>query len=108
MDETRARSKMTISEQALFLLDIDSSLSKRRKVENFTDLDTLVNDSLESKPTDTSQPAQEDDSKPFSVASRLSRSNYDTHAKSEALMEALKQIRASHASKPRSTIIRRA
>lgn len=97
---------MTISEQALFLLDIDPSLANRRKLENFFDLDGIVNASFDSNSSAPAITIEETDPKPFSVASRLSRSNYENQAKSEALMEALKQIRAGNASKPRSTIIR--
>lgn len=99
---------MTISEQALFLLDIAPSHLKRKKMETFVDLDGVVNNSFEANspveaPVASTTPEH---TNPFSVASRLQRTNYESHAKSEALMEALKQIRASHASKPRSTIIR--
>lgn len=98
---------MTISEQALFLLDIAPSHLKRKKMETFVDLDGVVNDSFLTSAIEVAEsPAAPEHTNPFSVASRLQRTNYESHAKSEALMEALKQIRASHATKPRSTIIR--
>lgn len=97
---------MTISEQALFLLDIPPASSKRKKMESFFDMDSVVSASFGIEMQAPQQTQEDPVSNPFSVASRLNRSNHESHLKSEALMEALKKIRASHVSRPRSSIIR--
>lgn len=95
---------MTITEQALCLLDILPSIKSRRLLENFLDMDRTVIASLEQA---SIEPIPDTTvNMPYSVASRLNRSNYEDQAKSEALMKALKQIRATHANKPKSNIIR--
>ena len=92
---------MSLSEQALFLLDIQPSIRSRKNPENFSSLDQTIVDSFPGTPA----PAEEErrvvtETNPFSVASRMSRSNYEDQARAEALTQALRKIRASHASKP--------
>jgi hypothetical protein len=90
---------MSIAEQALILLDILPSKIKRSRVENFFNLDLVINASfsgaaarleLEEKPVDSL----------YTVASRMGRTNYEEHAKAEALLHALRQMRAKNATKP--------
>lgn len=91
---------MSIAEQALVLLDIFPSISKRNKLENFFNLDSVINASFPWAAVS----GQEIDEKPsenlYTVASRMGRSNYEEHAKAEALLHALRQMRAKNASRP--------
>ena len=90
---------MSLAEQALFLLDILPNIQNRNKLENFSSLDQTIVASLPGTitPAETGKPVAE--ANPFSVASRMSRSNYEDQARAEALTQALRQIRASNASK---------
>ncbi|RZA08644.1 MAG: hypothetical protein EOP11_04280 [Proteobacteria bacterium] len=118
---------MSISEQALFLLDIQPSISARKSLENFGNLDPEINESIspaEARPE--SQAAAASDGKedagttpaldpssilasvqtPFAVAARMGRPDYEEKAKAEALHQALRQMRAKHASKSSPRVIR--
>lgn len=90
---------MSLAEQALFLLDIPPSAHNRTKLENFPCLEQTIEASLPG----TQEPAESLESpaeaNPFFVASRMSRANYEDQARAEALTQALRQIRASNASK---------
>jgi hypothetical protein len=90
---------MSLAEQALFLLDILPSIRGRSNPENFTNLDQTIVASLPGTPEPAAVPPAVAEANPFSVASRMSRSNYDDQARAEALTQALRQIRASHAAK---------
>ncbi len=96
---------MSIAEHALHLLDFTPNIAIRKKIENFLDLEQLVSASFgAAEPQrEETQPAP---ATAYSVAARLSRSNYEDQARAEALMSALRQIRVSHAQSPR--VIRRA
>lgn len=99
---------MSLAEQALFLLDIPPSIQNRRSLENFTCLEQTIGASFpgtseaaesgEAPPADTAA-----EPNPFFLASRMSRANYEDQARAEALTQALRQIRASNASKSRGT-----
>jgi len=91
---------MSLAEQALFLLDILPNIQHRNNLDNFSSLDQTIVASLPGTAatvTEAGKPVAE--SNPFSVASRMSRSNYEDQARAEALTQALRQIRASNASK---------
>jgi hypothetical protein len=90
---------MSLAEQALSLLDILPSIESRNKLENFSSLDQTIVASFPgtSSHSEVAKPTPE--ANPFSVASRMSRSNYEDQARAEALTQALRQIRASNASK---------
>lgn len=96
---------MSIAEHALHLLDFSPNTERRKKIENFLDLEQLVSASFGAAlPERDQEPAPA--ASAYSVAARLSRSNYEDQARAEALMSALRQIRVSHAQSPR--VIRRA
>lgn len=92
---------MSLAEQALFLLDILPSIQSRNRLENFSDLEQTIVASLPGTeiPVETVAVAAIVEPNPFHVASRMSRSNYEDQARAEALTQALRQIRASNASK---------
>jgi hypothetical protein len=99
---------MSISEHALHLLDHTPNFERRKKIENFLDLDQLVSSSFGLTVSETPPTVTQDSNQTgaYSVAARLNRSNYEDQARAEALMSALRQIRVSHAQSPR--VIRRA
>jgi hypothetical protein len=88
---------MSLAEQALFLLDIQPNIRNRKNPENFSSLEHTIVASLPGTQEQIreSQPIKE--TNPFSVASRMNRANYEDQARAEALTQALRQIRASHA-----------
>jgi hypothetical protein len=96
---------MSIAEQALSLPDIFPSIRNRSNLENFTSLDGVIVASFsppgplpvisESAPVSTENL--------YAVASRMGRANYDEQAKAEALLNALKQMRAKNAGRPNQT-----
>lgn len=92
---------MSIADQALFLLDIPPSSAKRKKLENFSDLDSIVRASLRAElGENTPAPVKTEIAPPtYSVASRMNRANYEDQARAEALMSALQKLRASHQSR---------
>ena len=90
---------MSLAEQALFLLDILPSIQSRNRLEHFSSLDQTIVESLPGTQVAVEAVKTISESNPFSVASRMSRSNYEDQARAEALTEALRQIRASNASK---------
>lgn len=92
---------MSLAEQALYLLDILPSIRNRKSLENFTSLDQTIRASLPDAPAIPAEPrpAAATEANPFFVASRMNRSNYEDQARAEALTQALRQIRASHAAK---------
>lgn len=82
----------SISEQALYLLDLLSPRQRKMKsVELFAHLNPLILSSF-AEP-ERKEPAKAQVQNTYSVASRLNRSNYEDHAKAEALLAALKQLR---------------
>jgi hypothetical protein len=99
---------MSIAEQALFLLDILPSIAYRKKPENFDSLDPVINASFRGDPEPAAESA-ENTANLYTVASRMGRSNYDEHAKAEALLHALRQMRAKNAKRPAnaSRVLRR-
>jgi hypothetical protein len=90
---------MSLAEQALHLLDIDPSIRSRQNPENFTSLDQTIVASLPGTeaPEERAAAAPAQPS-PFSLASRMNRSNHEDQLRAEALTQALRQIRASNAS----------
>ncbi len=97
---------MNIAEQALFLLDTFPSAQNRKKLENFWNLDQTISASFPGalEPEVTAAVAPEN---PYSVASRMNRSNYEDQARAEALTNALRQLRAGYVTKTNSRVIRR-
>lgn len=93
---------MSIADQALFLLDIPPSADRRKKLENFFDLEPTIGASLRAmmpEPVAATAPAAEATPASYAVASRMSRANYEDQARAEALMSALQKLRASHQSR---------
>ena len=88
---------MSLAEQALFLLDIQPNIRNRKNPENFSSLEQTIDSSLPGTAVTLSEATTIGEASPFSVASRMSRSNYEDQARAEALTQALRQIRASHA-----------
>ena len=89
---------MSIADQALFLLDIPPSIDRRKKPENFSDLEPTVRASLKTVMGESEPAPAQAEAPPasYSVASRMNRANYEDQAKAEALMNALQKLRASH------------
>lgn len=99
---------MSIAEQALSLLDILPSIESRKSLENFSNLDHTIDASFPGASALAEGRGESTEENPFSVASRMSRSNYEDQARAEALTQALRQIRARHAAKPaNSRVLRR-
>lgn len=98
---------MSIADTASLLLDILPSIQSRKKLENFSSLDQTIDASFPwaQLPPENSRIKTEEN--PFSVASRMNRSNYEDQARAEALTQALRQIRAKHAAKPSASRITR-
>lgn len=98
---------MSITDQALFLLDLQPSIQRRKSLENFWSLDPEISDSI-APPAETKeeQSILESVQTPFAVAARMGRPNYEEQAKAEALYNALRQMRAKHAAKPSHRVIR--
>ncbi len=94
---------MCLAEQALSLLDILPSIRSRKNLENFSNLDQTIVASLPGTQNLVEPGNTIAEANPFSVASRMSRSNYEDQARAEALTRALRQIRASHASRSSHT-----
>jgi len=94
MDNVRTKIP-SISEQALFLLDDFHSYQSRKKIDFFSSIDQCVIDSFSTPNTKekNSSLASSNNTTPFVVAARLSRTNYDEQAKSEALLHALQKLR---------------
>jgi|GEM_PF-6264147 len=90
---------MSLAEQSLFLLDILPSIQSRNRLENFSSLDQTIVASLPGTTAPAEAAVTVAEANPFSVASRMSRSNYEDQARAEALTQALRKIRASNASK---------
>lgn len=117
---------MSISEQALFLLDIQPSKAKRQCLDNFSSLDPEIFLSIcppeagsgigaiegASLGEEAAAPAENPASilasvqTPFAVAARMGRPDYEEKAKAEALHQALRQMRAKHATKRSPRVIR--
>lgn len=96
MGEPGVEKSMSISEQALFLLDTATSSQKSRRAEIFLNLDYLVLNSLTNDaPILPATPAALEPMNqfPFSVASRLARTNNEDQVRAEALVNALKKLR---------------
>ena len=89
---------MSLAEQALFLLDIQPSVRNRKNPENFFNLDQTIGASLPGELASQEPANVVVEANPFSVATRMIRSNYEDQARAEALTQALRQIRASHVS----------
>lgn len=90
---------MSVLEQALSLLDVLPSVLSRKKLENFSSLDPEINASLPGS-TVAAAPAATATESLYSVASRMGRPDYEENAKAEALLHALRQMRAKNARKP--------
>lgn len=88
---------MSIAEQALLLLDIPPSINNRNKLASFSDIEPIVRASLR---TALGEPEavlpRAEVAAPYSMASRMSRSNYEDQARAEALTNALQKLRANH------------
>ena len=95
MGDTGIEKQMSIAEQALFLLDIETSEKSRRQLDCFKNIDSFILQSFsgETEPVAPASIAPADTMNAFSVASRLSRSNYEDQARAEALTNALRKIR---------------
>lgn len=91
MDNVRTKA-FSISDQALLLLDDSQSPLNRKKLDIFAEIDECVGASF-SAPQETESTAKVE-MHPFTVAARLSRSNYEEQAKSEALYQALQKLRS--------------
>jgi len=95
---------MSIAEQALILLDISPSITKRKNLENFINLDPVISASFPGAAIIDADLSAAPEEKPaenlYTVASRMGRANYEEHAKAEALMHALRQMRAKNSSRP--------
>lgn len=98
---------MTIAEQALSLLDIFPSIRNRTKLDNFSNLDLEIDASLPgailaplSVAAELPPPSAEN---LYSVASRMGRANYEEQAKAEALLNALRKMRARNVARPSPT-----
>ena len=104
---------MSIAEQALSLLDIFPSMQSRVKLDNFSSLDLVIGASLPGAASAAAEPAPAVASSPspvtteslYSVASRMGRANYEEQAKAEALLNALRQMRAKNGAR-NSRVIR--
>lgn len=98
---------MSITDQALFLLDIQPSIQRRKSLEIFGSLDPEISDSI-APPAEVKEDKSilESVQTPFAVAARMGRPNYEEQAKAEALYNALRQMRAKHATKPSHRVIR--
>jgi hypothetical protein len=96
---------MNLAEQALFLLDIQPSTKNRKSLDNFANLDQMILASFpgESAPAEPVKNEPTAEKKPFSVASRMSRVNYEDQARAEALTQALKHFRAKNGSRSSSS-----
>lgn len=99
MHKVGAGNHMTIAEQALFLLDTPSSILHRKKIENFHGLDGMVDASLPGAVQLELEQPEPNLENSFSVASRMGRTNYEEHAKVEALLHALGKMRAINGKK---------
>ena len=99
---------MSITEQAIYLLDISPSIQKRKCLENFASLESEIRDSI-AGPAPALPPeaiaALPEKHTPYAVAARMGRSNYEEQAKAEALHNALRQMRAKRG-KPPPRVIR--
>lgn len=91
---------MSIAEQALILLDIFPSITKRKQLENFSSLDPVINASFPGAILAGIEEEEKPSENLYTVASRMGRSNYEEHAKAEALLHALRQMRAKNATRP--------
>ncbi|MGE3263303.1 MAG: hypothetical protein AB7K68_16100 [Bacteriovoracia bacterium] len=89
---------MSIADQALFLLDIPPSANRRKKLENFFDLEQTIRAAFGEPETLTAKKTEAPPA-PYSVASRMNRANYEDQARAEALTSALQKLRASHQSR---------
>ena len=101
---------MSLSDQALNLLDIHPSISKRRRLDNFSCLDSEIALSISNGTItieEVAPPLAASLAPPFSMAARLDRPQYEEQAKAEALMNALRQMRSKHGAKPSNWYARR-
>lgn len=89
---------MTISDQALFLLDDKAAKAKRKRLDLFAHLDSPVCDSLAIATAKAPAVQHENanaSASSYVVASRLNRANYEDAAKREAMLSALQSLRGS-------------
>jgi hypothetical protein len=85
---------VTISDQALFLLDDCFGHDRRTRLDIFSQLEAFVSSSLNGTiqaPATAEIPTSTLST--FTVAARLNRTNYDDQARAEALLAALQKIR---------------
>jgi hypothetical protein len=94
---------MRLSELALNLLDLNPEKSSIGKGEYLVDIEKTIEASLLDDLPKESFPVKEDSMNSYSVASRMGKSNYDEVAKAEALLLALKKMRAKNAAGFKST-----
>lgn len=105
---------MSISDQALSLLDIQPSKAKRQCLDSFASLESEIIESIAPAPVGEASPAAPASvadllssvQTPFAMAARMGRPDYEEKAKAEALHEALRQMRAKHAAKRSPRVIR--
>lgn len=97
--EYARKDTLSISEQALLLLDDKLSPQKRNSLDFFTNVDHFIHSSLGIKQEDAKTeasspvPTQPASSNAFTVAARLGRGNYEENAKNEAIVNALQRLR---------------
>ena len=96
----------SLSEQALHLIDIAPCVSKRRRLDNFANLDPEIGVSISSGVLAAPEAPPAPPAAPYSVAARLDRPQYEEQAKAEALMNALRQMRSKHGAKSSPRVIR--
>lgn len=95
---------MRFAELALQLLDLSPEKSSLNRPSDLFDLEKTISDSLqEGIELKSSTPAEPLASELYSVATRMGKSNYDEVAKAEALLLALKKMRAKNAAGLKST-----
>jgi hypothetical protein len=95
---------MRLAEFALNLLDLNPEKSLVQYPPSMAELEKTISDSL-AEGTDSAVAAQPlpDSASPYSVATRMGKSNYEEVAKAEALLLALKKMRAKNANGLKST-----
>lgn len=95
---------LTISDQALLLLDDSGAISYKKNLDAFSSLENEIKNSF--CDTVTTEITQHPVSNNFSVAARLTKSGYDDKARAEALVSALKKIRTRKSNYSSGRVIR--
>ena len=96
--EYARKDTLSISEQALLLLDDKLSPQKRNSLDFFANVDHFIQSSLGLKQENTKagpspSSSEQASSNAFTVAARLGRGNYEENAKNEAIVNALQRLR---------------